>query len=716
MKFTPFAILHYDTKTKVWSKRKYERFVDWLKFVESQWSFPGEYNLKDTDVWNACARKFQKDKRYCDYHPNSKEYKEFWLTERRKCQQGIIVDERWVSPDYYFFINFCPIFNKVEMTTLHPDIWDGHYHYDLYLQLAWLHGEDGVCTKARQKGISLKHVSRLTRRLYFGDRATLKMVGYEEAYLAGEWEILQGYRDHLNEHTGWYRSFSPDEMFHWEQKVEVTEGIVNKKKLSRGNKSKIKASITKRNFAKAVGGPGLEIYATEAGVYQNLLKVKGYVDPNIKMGAVKTGMFVAAGAVGELKDAEDLQKASFNPKAYNFRSVKDVFSGSEEDIGFFFPDEWNYIYKDEHGEIIKCYDNNGNSNISLALEALEKEEANAKKKDEASYKLWKSQHPRTLQDAFDQREDNPFPTTKLKERELELLNKKPIIVSFFRNEKGKVQHKFSTDVPVSKLVPNPFEDNRGAVIIHQFPIENPPFGLYYAGVDPIYNLDTSTSRSLMSITIWIGTHERDGKIVEPQPVATYTGRHKKVSDTYQICLDLIEFYNARVVIESNVKDFIEWMIRQGKSRYMMRRSELTVISEMMPNSSMRDEIGVRMENEFKKRCIEKMVNWLDTPIATEFDLETGEGKDVYNTKKLFDLMFIKECLRFNPKLNTDRLISNCLALIGAQSDTNRHIINSVKGYTGQQVKKPVTTIGSPFTSRTSSHFGKTLGSPFLRRK
>lgn len=717
MKFSSFSILHYDTKTKQWSKRRYERFVDWLKFVESQWSFPGQYEFKDTEIWNACARKFKKDKRYCDYHPNSKEYKDFWLLERRKCQQGIIVDERWVSPDYYFFLNFTPIFNKVEMTTTHPDIWDGHYHYDLYLQLAWLLGEDGACTKARQKGISLYHVARLKRRLWFGDRATLKMIGFEEAYLAGEWEIMQGYRDHLNDHTGWYRSFSPDEMFHWEQKVEVTEGIVNKKKTSKGNKSKIKAAITKRNYAKAVGGPALEIYATEAGVYQNLLKVKGYIDPNIKMGAVKTGMFVAAGAVGELKDAEDLMKISFNPKAYNIRSVEDVFSGSGEEIAFFFPDEWNYIYKDSHGEIIKCYDEHGNSNIPLAISRLELEEEEAKKKDEHSYKLWKSQHPRTLQDAFDQREDNPFPTTKLKERELELLSEKKIIVSLFRGDKGKVFHKFSQDIPVDKLSPNPFEDNRGAIIVKHLPIENPPFGLYYAGIDPIWNVDTSTSKSLMAITIWIGTHERDGRIVEPYPVATYVGRHKKVYETYQICLDLIEFYNARVAVESNVKDFIEWMIKQGKLRFLMRRSELTVISEMMPNSSIRDEIGFRMTEDFKRRGIEKLINWMETPIASEFNLETGDSKDVYNVSKLWDQMFIKECLRYTKKLNTDRLVSNIGALIAAQSDSNRHIINTIKGYTGQTQKPKIqTSISSPFTSRTTSHFSKKITSPFLRKK
>ena len=74
----------------------------------------------------------------------------------------------------------------------------------------------------------------------------------------------------------------------------------------------------------------------------------------MKQGGVKTGMFIAMGEVGELKDAEDLQKMCFNPKAYSIKPVKDRFSGTDDDIAFFFPDEWNYTYKDEDtGEIVK---------------------------------------------------------------------------------------------------------------------------------------------------------------------------------------------------------------------------------------------------------------------------------------------------------------------------------------------------------------------------
>lgn len=1059
----PTKILTYSTKDKEWTKTEFNTFKEWRDFILSQWKWPGEYNFH-TDVWCEAAHKFTKTGRYCDFHPNSKEYKNFWLLERRKCEQGIIVDGIYISPDIYFFWNYCRIPNKLKEEETFPDPWDGHYHLDLYYLLAELHGEDGAGTKSRQKGISLYQMARITRRLWFGKKFMLKVVSEEEEYVLGEWGIMQTYRNHLNNHTGWYRTFTPDESLNWEQKRQVTEGTVNKKAIYKGNFSKVKGLTTKMNVTKAVGGcmikgeqvyttEGLkniedikigdyvfgidgqqkkiiqlftgiddiykvkqkygedyyvnsqhklvlftenkrfknqiitptvnewlelskikrfersysgikinkplcfnqqnikidpyllglwlgdgysgrptiiinnsddpeilsyirnkdwnqditisrkeekrynkemytvhfknssgakkdnwffnflrdynlidnkhipkeylyndlsirlellagiidtdgtyikekneyeisssnkhfleeikilcttlgmystirtvkskshsiknkiiketeyyilriytakdliipckvkrkkgvirnreanrtpisieyygketyygfecedhlyvlkdgtithnsakEIYVTEAGINKKLLKIKEFVDPNMKMGNVKTGMFIAIGATGELKDAEGLMELCFNPKAHNIRPIKDVFTGSDNDIGFFFPEEWNYTHQDDDtGEIIVCYDKYGNSNVELAVKLIEQEDAKQKnKKDPASYRLWKSQHPRTMQDAFDQREDNPFPTDKLKEQEFLLIPKKPIIVELTRDINGKIIHKFSNDVPVSKLKPNPLEDNRGAIIIDEFPIDKPPFGLYYAGVDPIFDIDTQTSRSLMAIRIWIGTHERDGKIVEPYPVAYYTGRHKDAKKTYQICCDLIEWYNARTAVECNVKDFIEWMIKENKSRYLMRRRELTVINELTPNSTINDEIGVRMEGKFKDRCLEKYITWLNTHIGTKFNLETGDSQEVYNTSKVNDPMLIKEMLRFDFKKNTDRIVADMLALIAAQTDTNRHIITSMKNPFEQQPKKTISKLPSSFKAPQRNSLTK-LSSPFAKR-
>jgi len=123
-----------------------------------------------------------------------------------------------------------------------------------------------------------------------------------------------------------------------------------------------------------------------------------------------------------------------------------------------------------------------------------------------------------------------------------------------------------------------------------------------------------------------------------------------------------------------------------------------------------------MEGKFKDRALEKLITWLQTPVAASFDLETGESKEVYNTNKLFDNMFIKECLRFNYKRNSDRIISACLALIAAQTDTNRHIITSIKNPFKEAPKNVSMKMGSAFRPRAGvSSTLKKMPSPFGKR-
>jgi DNA-binding XRE family transcriptional regulator len=709
------TLMEYSTETHKWGFRSFQTYKDYYDFVLSNWKLPGEYNFKNTEYWRQPAITFEKNKMYCDFHRKSPEYKEYWLTERRKCVQGVIVDNVFIPASYYWFINFTPIYDKVKSKETFADLYDGQYHLFLYLELAMLKGEDAAGVKCRQRGISYCLVSDLTKEIWFGQKSMCKIVGYEIEYVMLEWNILESYRDFLNTHTGWYRAFSPDESLNWEQKMPVTEGVTEKKTTFKGNKSRIKGATTKKNMAKAVGGPAKKIYATEAGVYANLLKVKGYVNDNLKLGGVKTGIFLAFGSVGELKDAADLQDICFNPRAYNVRPVKDTFSGSGDEIAFLYPDEWNFTYRDpETEEVVKCYDKDGNSNIELALKYISMEEEHAKKSGESAYKMYKSQHPRTLQDAFDQREDNPFPTSLLKKREQDLINYKDIIVKLERNDQGKVIHKFSDDVPILTLHPKPDADNRGAVTIWEFPKPNPPLGLYYAGVDPVKNFDTSTSSSLMSITVYMADHERDGKICQGYPVATYTGRHKRVSETYQVCLNLIEFYNALTAVESNVADFTEWMIKERKAKYLMRRSQITVINEMMPNSTIRDEIGVRMEGHFKQRCIEKLIRYLEEPMSDVFDLETGENYTKHGVDKIRDKMFIRELLRWTSKLNTDRLVSNILAIMAAESSTNRHILQEIKKGDHRPNTKTSHSLPSAFLSKSRPGMSK-MPSPFKRK-
>ncbi len=711
----------YDLETKQWSETIFglDQFKDYFAFVESQWSLPGQYNLKNTYLWREKASKFQRDKRYSDYEEGTAEFKKEWAFEKRKIGQGVIFkdgdDLRYITGYFYNYLNYHPIADKVKGKEDFAEIWDGQYHYSLYNERARLRKLNSAIVKARVKGLSIYHTSILTTDFWFVQQSVGKMIGYEEDYVndKGSWKFLVGYRNFLNEYTPWYRTCEPDETLNWEQKRTTTEGTVNTKKTFKGLRSKLMAVTSKKNVAKSVGGGITKLFCEEAGIAPNLDKVLMFAEAATQMGGAKTGDVFVSGAVGELKDCKPLEDIAFNPKKFGFLGVEDTFSEipTGQEIAFFFPDYWNYLADDPEKGIVKCYDEDGNSNIELAKHYLTIEDEKRKKED--NYTLWKSQHPWTLQDAFAIRESNMFPVEVIREQQLKLMaSYKPLTVELYEDG-GVIKHKFSQGIPVSSLNVDPNKDNSGCIEVDELPIDNPPWGLYYAGVDPIRQTNTVTSKSLMAIRIYKASHYKGDKLIMDYEVARYTGRHKKWEDTYETCLSLMKFYNCRTAIENNITGFIEWCVGKGHVSNLMRRREIIMLNEMVPTSTIRDEIGVRMEGELKKKALEFAVAYVDEIIGTEYD-EDGTPRFIYGVSRIKDKMLLEEMLKFTPKLNTDRLIAFILAVMAARSNTNRNIISDEKD-NSRIVKKVPTNLPSQFQRTIPNKMGVSIPSQFRRK-
>lgn len=737
MIWKPKNIPTYSTETGEWTTTSFELRSQFLEYVDSLWKLPGEYNLKNTHLWRECALKFQKDKRYCDYDVKTDEAKMFWAFEKKKIGQGIIIDGQYIPGEYYFYLNFCPIIDKIKGINDFPEVWDSDYHFYIYCLRAQLRDLNAVVVKARQRGYSLKIVSRLVRNLWFIQNSVNKMLGYEEDFVndKGSWRFAVMYRDFLNTHTPWYRDFEPDESLNWEQKRTVIEGNFETKKRQKGLRSKLVAATTKKNPAKAVGGGIYELFHEEAGIAPNMDKVIEFAEAATKLGGVTTGFMIVSGAVGELKDAKPLETMCFEPAKYKFLGVDDVFSDTQNDgqIGFFVPDFWNYVANDPEKGIVRCYDIDGNSDIELAKAYLLKEEESQKGKE--SYILWKSQHPWNLQDAFNIREENIWPVKVIKDHQIHLrMTYTPLCVELYDNEtmpwgnnsnEYAVSHKISYNKPINSLKVDPTKDNRGVVEIDEMPIDNAPYGLYYAGIDPIRPVNTVTSKSLMSVCIFKAAHMKEGKLITDYPVARYTGRYPTWEETYEVCLKLCKFYNARIAVENNVSGFQEWIIRKNLSYMLMHRREIYIINELMPNSTIRDEIGIRMEGVFKQKALEFAISYVDEILSSSLEtvkqenngeiIEKENIKFTYGVTRLRDVMLLEEMMKFDSKLNTDRLVAFMCGLMAARSNTNRNLIVSEKPSNAHNPKNnPVNMkLPSPF-QRTNTTISKRLPSPFKK--
>lgn len=157
----------FNLDTNNWSKTPFEKRKDALSFVKNHIKYPGEYNLKYTQgVWNEQACIFQENERinghgsYPKYVKKSTDYNNHWTFEEEKCFfEGFLIYKKpsenleYVVPClYYWYLNYCPIPDKVKQKDDFPEIYDGDLHYYLYILECILVREFGVVLKKRQSG------------------------------------------------------------------------------------------------------------------------------------------------------------------------------------------------------------------------------------------------------------------------------------------------------------------------------------------------------------------------------------------------------------------------------------------------------------------------------------------------------------------------------------------------------------------------------------
>ncbi len=140
-----------------WTYTLFETKKDFRDYVKSLFKVPGEYQFDETvHQWNTHARTFQEKELYCVSPEGSKDHQLFWDVEKEKCRKGVIYkngDKQWYIPrDYYMWLNYLPIYDKIKGKFDFPRIWDSQYHTYLYILLAFLHGNHAVLMKKRQWG------------------------------------------------------------------------------------------------------------------------------------------------------------------------------------------------------------------------------------------------------------------------------------------------------------------------------------------------------------------------------------------------------------------------------------------------------------------------------------------------------------------------------------------------------------------------------------
>jgi hypothetical protein len=660
----------------VWTHTAFYSREEFREFVKSLFKEEGPdtetnvwYEFDETaELFNAEARKFNKHGFYCDSPKMSKDYITYWDTQKERCRKGGIYKNNgktWYLPrDYYFWVNFLPIYDKEEKRFRFPKVQDSQYHMALYETLAELYYSHVVITKKRQYGSSYYHMAKILNQYWFESGAVLKVGASLKDYIneKGSWKYLNEYKDFLNGNTAWYRPADPNKPLNWMQRISVRE---NDRDTYKGLKSTITGYSFEKDATNGVGGPVVYFFMEEAGICPKMDETYEYIRPALQMGMTTTGMFIAAGSVGDLDQCKPLEKMMRDPVGYQMYPVRTKLlddKGTEGLSGLFIPEQWN---------MQPFIDQYGNSQVKEALEAILEERKEWKKTLPADkYQLRISQKPINLYETFAYRKESPFPL-HLVNRQIKRIEDKeyPIqYVDVVRGEKG-LEVVPSRRLPMTFPIDKKAEDKSGVICMTEAPRPGAPWGTYYASVDPINATGkTTTSESLFCIYIYRNEMQvtrknangQDESYIERGDVVMWWfGRFDDSNKTNDRAMMMVELYNAWTVVEKNVPSFITYMQNKNKQHLLVPKTQMLFYKDLKAEISGNIEYGWHNQGTFfQSVLLDYLINFLKEELGEPETKPDGTVvKTTYGIERIPDINVLKEMVAYNGEGNYDNLVA-----------------------------------------------------------
>jgi hypothetical protein len=651
-----------------WTIVSFDSREEFSNSIFEIFSEPGKYKFDDTSfLFNQEAIKFREQNVYCTFPFRSKDFVTYWDNQKERCRKGVFYKKgtnKWyITRDYYMWLNFLPIFDKEQQKFDFAKIRDAQYHMALYELLAELNYKHVAILKKRQIASSYFHISKLLNQLWFESGVTLKIGASLKDYIneKGSWKFLSEYAAFLNEHTAWYRPMSPDKVLMWQQKIEVRKGD---RKAEVGLKGTMQGMSFEKDPTNGVGGPVKYFFHEEAGIAPKMDQTYEYMRPAMRSGLTTTGMFIAAGSVGDLSQCNPLKDMMLNPTSKDIYCIETNLIDSKGTVGLsglFIPEQWS---------MPPHIDDYGNSLVEESLKALD--EQFVKWKNELSpedYQLRISQHPRNIEEAFAHRSVSVFPPhlVAAQQRRIEEKEYSYEFLDISTDENGKPTVKHSNKQPIKEFpITKKTEDKTGVLVVWERPIKDPTFGQYYASIDPVSEGKTTTSESLCSIYVMKApvevtkvTGTETETYIEPDKiVAAWCGRFDDLNKTHQRLELIIEWYNAWTVIENNISLFIQYMISRKKQRFLVPKSQIMFLKDLGANANVFQEYGWKNTGTLFKQ---HLLNYAIEYTKEELDVETKTDGTIVRTKygieRIPDPMLLTEMREYAAGVNVDRLVS-----------------------------------------------------------
>lgn len=296
--------------------------------------------------------------------------------------------------------------------------------------------------------------------------------------------------------------------------------------------------------------------------------------------------------------------------------------------------------------------------------------------DRIAYLKEKMYYPMEVDDIFLNEDSNIFDIEAAKRQKARVLSQERTGTPVILYDDGEgIKHDFTDKLPITNFPLKPTDEKDAPIVIYEFPIENPPYGLYVAGVDPYRQGKSAYSSSLGAVYIYKRMHAITSEKYQDMFVASYVARPDKKETWEEQARLLIKYYNARTLCENDEISFIEYMKAKGDAHYLEKQPEW--LKEVVPNTTVRRDYGVHRSSDkirdYLHGCLKK---YSEEAIARETDEDGNVTNEIKGMVKIFDPVLLEEMIQYNEEGNFDRIIAAELAI--AQAMKMDPIIGRVK--------------------------------------
>ena len=598
------------------------------------------------------------------------DYNSYWDRETERCLNGYVApDGDAITGYHYFYLNYCPIMKlketqyvdrygvsrtKRERVFDFPSSWDGDYYYFNAIEEAETLGKHMAVLKCRQRGYSFKGASMLVRNYELIPGSKNFAVASEQKFLVGDgiltkaWQIM----DFVDKNTDWSKQRLTA------TRMERVAGFKVKdefgKETEQGYMSAITGITLKNDPERLRGTRGKLVLFEEGGKFPGLETAWQIERPAVETDdGVAFGLLIAFGTGGTEGAAFDgLKNMFYHPDAFNVLGFPNIWDDNAENTkcGFFAPSYWNLESEDG-----KYMDQFGNSYQEEAAKRLI-EERNKVREGGASQEAidrFISERPMKPAEACLELGKNIFPKKLLMDQltkirtNVKLQNMKHIVDLAWDNGQIRATEKKSGDITTYPLKKD--DKPEGSVVIWEYPIPDPPFGLYIGGCDP-YDHDESFTNSLGSTFIF--KRVRAGEAWNDVIVAEYTGRPSTAEEYYENVRKLLTFYNARLLFENERKGIYPYFTNKHCD-YMLADQPDKIITEIFKDSKVQRRKGCHMTKQIRAYGEGLILEWLME------EYEPGHP----NLERIYSEPLLEELIQTDGVKNVDRVIALCMTMI-----------------------------------------------------